>query len=105
MSADRTASVVRTVYVDSALDMRIKRIAFTRKMSMSDLINELIASGLLAYDATGERSIADDMDERHRLKIKYREEKIAELVGEVDGIFDERWERILIALRKAKEEA
>jgi hypothetical protein len=95
-------TVLRTVYIEDDIDPRIKELAFTRSITYSAMVNELLKSGLLAYDAEGARTIADDMDERHRLMIKFREDKIAQLVAEIDAEFDIRWDKIKAALKAVR---
>jgi hypothetical protein len=90
---------LETIYVDEDIAQRVKQLAFSRGCQKSEMYLSLMRSGLLALDASGERSTADEIDDRHRLMIEFREARIAELVADIDDQFTARWEEVRRAVR------
>jgi Ribbon-helix-helix protein, copG family len=50
--------ILRTVYLPSDLDSRLRSLAFTRGVSKGELIRDLINNGLADREAAGERTLA-----------------------------------------------
>lgn len=56
--------VLRTLYLPSDTDRQLRSIAFTRSVSKGELMRELITQGLVKITESGERSLADRIEER-----------------------------------------
>jgi hypothetical protein len=96
-------TVLRNIYVPVSIDAKIKQIAWDRHETYSSVAGEFLESGLLAHLVSGERTTRDLIDERQRLDIQFRKDKIAELVKGIDQEFDERWQKVKAAITKVYE--
>lgn len=74
MSDTKDNMVLRTVYLPIGLDRELRQLAFTRDVSKADLIREFIRQGLGDVQQSGEKTLADKVEER----IKNRETAISE---------------------------
>lgn len=96
--------ITRYVDLTAEQDMRVCEIAFSEGKTRAAVIADIIASGLLSYDASGARTIKNKLDERNRLYVQFRAERIDALVAEFDEAFDQRWEQIKVAIAKVYED-
>lgn len=87
---------VVTAYLRPDQYQKIKQHAFTRGIQKSEIIRELIDASLLRMEETGERSIAETLDERARR----RRRMIEEATDFIDEQMDQRWHRIKAAIRE-----
>ena len=56
--------VLRTVYLPINLDRELRQLAFSRDVSKADLIRDFIRQGLGGVQQTGEKTLADKVQER-----------------------------------------
>lgn len=56
--------VVRNFYLPLEMDQKLRELAFTRGIIQGDLVRDLIRRGLEEIAASGERSLAERLDER-----------------------------------------
>lgn len=64
MSDTKDNMVLRTVYLPIGLDRELRQLAFSRDVSKADLIREFIRVGLGGVQQSGERTLADKVQER-----------------------------------------
>jgi hypothetical protein len=64
MSETKSNMVLRTVYLPLALDRELRELAFSRDVSKADLIRDFIQQGLGTVQASGERTLANKIQER-----------------------------------------
>lgn len=56
--------ILRSIYLPPKVDQTLRAIAFTRQISKGDLMRSLIDEGLKRIEMSGEKTIAQLMDER-----------------------------------------
>lgn len=64
MSDTKDNMVLRTVYLPIGLDRELRQLAFSRDVSKADLIRDFILSGLGNVRQSGEKTLADKVQER-----------------------------------------
>ncbi|WP_374550957.1 ribbon-helix-helix domain-containing protein [Sphingobium yanoikuyae] len=64
MSDSKDNMVLRTVYLPINLDRELRQLAFSRDVSKADLIRDFIRQGLGGVQQTGEKTLADKIQER-----------------------------------------
>lgn len=64
MSDPKDNMVLRTVYLPIGLDRELRQLAFSRDVSKADLIRDFIRLGLGGVQQSGEKTIADKLQER-----------------------------------------
>ncbi len=64
MSDPKDNMVLRTVYLPINLDRELRQLAFSRDVSKADLIRDFIRQGLGGVQQTGEKTLADKVQER-----------------------------------------
>ena len=64
MSDTKDNMVLRTVYLPLELDRELRQLAFTRDVSKADLIRDFISKGMGSVHASGERTLAEKVQER-----------------------------------------
>jgi hypothetical protein len=64
MAETKDNMVLRTVYLPLGLDRELRQLAFSRDVSKADLIRDFIRQGLGRVQASGERTLAEKVQER-----------------------------------------
>lgn len=64
MSDSKDNMVLRTVYLPIGLDRQLRQLAFSRDVSKADLIRDFIRLGLGGIQQSGEKTLADKVQER-----------------------------------------
>lgn len=64
MAGSSDNMVLRTVYLPNELDRELRQLAFSRDVSKGDLIRDFIRQGLGTRQASGERTLAEKVQER-----------------------------------------
>ncbi len=55
---------LRTLYMPLSMDRRLREIAFARGVSQSELMHVLISMGLADITASGEKTVAEQIEDR-----------------------------------------
>ncbi len=97
-------TIMTTIYMPPDLYQIIKSRAFQTGQTKSQVMVELMERGVLARQSDCKfedrhLTLAEAGEERDRLHVQHRKARIDELVKEIDAEFDERWERVLDAVK------
>jgi hypothetical protein len=70
MADPKDNMVLRTVYLPLGLDRELRQLAFSRDVSKADLIRDFIRQGLGVVQQTGEKTLAEKVQERIEMREK-----------------------------------